>query len=247
MSSVRVLDIPVERCTRKDLLAHIQQSVETKGAHLITYVNAHVANLSRTNASVRDCLLASNVRYCDGEGVRLAARILGKSIPERIALTHWIWDLAEWCTENRYSIFLLGASTTSVSRAVSRLNEEFAPITTAGHHGYFDATENDHILEKINAASPDLLFVGLGLPRQAEWIMANRKMLNVGAIIPCGMMIDYLAGTASVAPRWMQQTGTEWLYRLSQEPGRLWSRYLIGNLLFFWRVLLQLIKEGKQQ
>lgn len=247
MSSVRVLDIPVDRCSKNALLAHIQHSIEARSGNLITYVNVYVANLYRTNARVRDYLLASKVRYCDGEGIRLAAWILGKEIPARIALTHWIWELAKWCSEKRYSVFLLGAKEGPLNAAMDNLKERAPNLKVAGHHGYFEPGENNHILDEIRAAQPDVLFVGLGLPRQAIWIMENRKMLNVGVILPCGMMIDYLSGAAPVAPRWMQRTGTEWLYRLVQEPARLWSRYLIGNPLFIGRVLLQLIKEGKQE
>jgi len=247
MSSVRVLDISVERCSEDELLAHIQQSIESKEGNLFTYVNVHVANLYQTDTCVLDYLLASKVRYCDGEGIRLAARLLGKKIPERIALTHWIWELTKWCSEKKYSVFLLGGKKETMDIAENRLREKVPGLTVAGHHGYFALSENERILDEINTAQPDVLFVGLGLPRQAEWIMENRKRVRVGAILPCGMMIEYLAGGASVAPRWMQRAGTEWLYRLVQEPARLWSRYLIGNPLFMGRVLLQLIKEGKQQ
>lgn len=96
----------------------------------------------------------------------------------------------------------------------------------------------------MNAASPDLLFVGFGMPLQEEWIRRHRHALRAGAIFPCGSMIDYASGLKSIAPPWMRNNGMEWLYRLFQEPGRLWKRYLVGNPRFIFRVMHQRLQEG---
>jgi N-acetylglucosaminyldiphosphoundecaprenol N-acetyl-beta-D-mannosaminyltransferase len=112
------------------------------------------------------------------------------------------------------------------------------------HHGYFEkqGPENETVIRTIHDAAPDILLVGFGMPVQEDWIEMNRARLNVHAILPAGSLFDYMAGTKSIAPEWMANHGLEWLYRLMQEPGRLWKRYLIGNPLFFIRVLLQAIR-----
>jgi len=95
------------------------------------------------------------------------------------------------------------------------------------------------VLASIRSANPDLLFVGFGMPLQGEWIQTNLADLAVPAILPCGSMIEYASGRKALAPAWMSNHGLEWLFRLIQEPRRLWKRYLLGNPLFFLRVVRQ--------
>ena len=99
--------------------------------------------------------------------------------------------------------------------------------------------ESEAVVRQVNESGADILFVGFGMPLQEYWIAENASKLKVHAILPCGSMIDYAAGTRHLTPRWMADHGLEWLYRLIQEPSRLWTRYLIGNPLFVLRVLQQ--------
>ena len=134
----------------------------------------------------------------------------------------------------------LGSKQEILEDAVTRVRQRYPGIKVAGHHhGYFPKTgeESDRVVEHIRKASPDILFVGFGMPLQEEWIEANLDRLEARAILPCGSMIDYVAGRKGLAPSWMSNHGMEWLYRLFQEPGRLWKRYLLGNPLFFIRVI----------
>ncbi|GAG30117.1 unnamed protein product, partial [marine sediment metagenome] len=106
-----------------------------------------------------------------------------------------------------------------------------------------DEDENRKIVEMINKSSPDVLFVGLGPPKQEKWIWRYKDEINVPVSIAVGASFDFVAGSVKRAPKWMQKISLEWLFRLCQEPRRLWKRYLVGNIIFIWMVLKEFIKN----
>ena len=207
---------------------------------LFSYVNVHAVNIATRDLAFRRFLNSSFRAYCDGEGVRVGARILGRQLPRRIVLTYWIWDLCALFEKRGISIFLLGGMQGVAERAASRLIQRFPLLRVCGvHHGYFEkeGAENDSVLEAIGIASPDVLFVGFGMPLQEHWIETNFQRIAAHVIMPAGSMIDYVAGEKRTTPAWMADHGMEWLFRLVQDPKRLWKRYLIGNPLFLMRIV----------
>jgi N-acetylglucosaminyldiphosphoundecaprenol N-acetyl-beta-D-mannosaminyltransferase len=223
--------------------------VREKRKDVFAYVNVNAVNIAQKDAGFRDFLNGSFAAYCDGEGVRLGARILGSFLPPRIVLTYWIWDLCALCAGSGLSMFFLGGRETVVAQAVTAARERYPRLHIAGaHHGYFEKSgpENERVVELINGAKPNVLFVGFGMPLQEHWIMDNLQRLEVNAVFPSGSMIDYTAGTRKYAPRWMAGHGMEWCYRLAREPGRLWRRYLIGNPLFLIRIVRQRLYGGSR-
>jgi N-acetylglucosaminyldiphosphoundecaprenol N-acetyl-beta-D-mannosaminyltransferase len=146
-------------------------------------------------------------------------------------------------------MFFLGTRQEVVKKAATVLKEKFPQLRILGvHHGYFNKTvtssENQEVVASINALQPDILVVGFGMPAQEKWILENRDGLNVHIIFPVGAFFDYLSREVVRAPRWMTDHGFEWLGRLWIEPRRLWRRYLMGNSLFAWRVLLQKLQKN---
>ena len=215
---------------------------------MFSYLNVHALNLACTNPRFRTILNNAAVTYCDGEGVRLGARMLGGRLPPRTVLTYWIWDLCELFQEKGISVYFLGGTESVVAEAERLIASKFPRLRIAGsHHGYFakSGAETARVIEDVNRATPDVLFVGFGMPAQEIWIDENRRQLHVGAILPSGSMIDYIAGTRTPAPGWMADHGFEWLFRFIKEPGRLWRRYIIGNPLFLVRVLGERYLPGR--
>jgi N-acetylglucosaminyldiphosphoundecaprenol N-acetyl-beta-D-mannosaminyltransferase len=250
MDSVNILGVHVSRLTQDHLSGIIENCVHNGGKHVLTYVNVHALNIAKRDRQFRDFLNRATVAYCDGEGVRVGARLLGKRLPPRIVLTYWIWDLCEMCARNGLSVFFLSGVQETVDEAVCTLRRRYSTLKVAGsHHGYFEKTglENDEVLRAIEQASPDILFVGFGMPAQEHWIDENLDRLTARIILTSGSMIEYVAGHRRVAPSWMADNGMEWLFRLLQEPARLWKRYIIGNPWFIVSVLMQLLREGRQQ
>ena len=143
------------------------------------------------------------------------------------------------------TMYVLGGSPGVAEQAIAIMQARHPRLSVVGfHHGYFEKTgaESEAVVSQIRNAQPDILVVGFGMPTQEHWIARTHPALSVPVILPCGSMIDYVAGRKTLAPGWMSNHGMEWLFRLFQEPGRLWKRYLIGNPLFMFRILMQWAK-----
>jgi N-acetylglucosaminyldiphosphoundecaprenol N-acetyl-beta-D-mannosaminyltransferase len=226
----------------------IIRTIQARGKARVVYVNISAVNLAQDLAWFRDFINRSDIAYCDGFGVKWGARLLGLQTPYRFTPPDWIALLAEECARQHFSLYLLGAQPSVAEKVAVTLKKQFTDLTIAGtHHGYFDKTpgagENKAVLEAINAAKPDILLVGFGMPIQERWLMENWDRLEVNVALPVGALFDYLAGEIPRAPHWMTDHGLEWLGRLIVEPRRLWRRYLIGNTRFLWLVLKERCKR----
>ena len=241
---VNVLGVGVDPLTIEGLHAEIGRLVRGRGRGLVLNANVHCLNLCYEDPGLRDFLNRAEVVFCDGAGVMLAARILGGRIPERITYADWVWRLAAFAESEGFSLYFLGARPGVAEEAARRLEGRHPSLRIAGvNHGHFDhsagSPENEAVVGEINAARPDILLVGLGMPLQEYWLMENRHRLDVGAVLTGGAVFDYVSGRLRRGPRLLTGNGLEWLARLAIEPRRLWRRYLIGNPLFVLRVLRQ--------
>ena len=249
MPKVDILGVRVDVISKTEIESAITEYARNRRNAVVAYANIHAINIAHRDVGFRDFLNQAALLYCDGEGVRLGARILGSTLPPRVALTRWVWDLCALCEEHEFSIFLLGSTGEVLDKAIAKLKERFPALLIAGScHGYFQKVgpESDAVVEMINRSKPNLLFVGFGMPTQEHWISRNLERLDTNLILPAGAMIDYIAEVRGVAPSWISGIGWEWLYRLIQEPQRLWKRYLVGNPGFIFRVLVQRLKKGRQ-
>src|SRR5262249_2952158 len=150
---------------------------------------------------------------------------------QRLTPLDWIRPLLADAQQRGWRVFYLGSRPGVADKGAALLKAEFPGLSLETAHGYFDArhksAENRAVLETINRFAPDLLLVGMGMPRQEPWIAENRKGLNARAIFNVGGLMDSLAGETPTPPRWMGRVGLEWLFRLCSEPARLWRRYLV--------------------
>ena len=243
-----VLGVGVDRITAEGLHAEVTRLVRRRGG-IVLNVNAHCLNLLHEDEGLRDFFAAADVVFCDGAGVRLAARMLGDRLPGRITYADWLPRLAALAEERGFSLFFLGARPGVAEEASARLRRSHPDLKIVGvRHGFFDhrvgSTENEAVVAEINAARPDVLFLGLGMPLQERWLMENHRRLDVGVALTGGAVFDYASGRLRRGPRLLTDNGFEWLARLLVEPRRLWRRYLLGNPLFLARVLAQRWREG---
>jgi N-acetylglucosaminyldiphosphoundecaprenol N-acetyl-beta-D-mannosaminyltransferase len=239
-----ILGVGVDPLTVEELHAEIGRLVREGERGLVLNVNAHLLNLCYEDPELRGFLNGAEVVFCDGAGVMLAARILGKRIPERITYADWAWRLAAFAAAERYSLYFLGARPGVAQEAAKSLRRSYPNLRIVGvRHGYFDhsakSPENAAVVREINAAAPDILLVGLGMPLQERWLMENRERIDAGVVLTGGAVFDYVSGGLRRGPRLLTDNGFEWLARLLVEPRRLWRRYLVGNPLFLLRVLRQ--------
>ncbi len=251
LARVNVLGVGVDPITVEDLQAEIRRLAAGGERATVLNVNANCLNLLYEDATLREFFGGADMVFCDGSGVMLAARILGGKIPARITYADWAWRLAAFAEAEGLSLFLLGAGPGVAQRAALRLKELHPELAIAGvRHGYFDhapdSRENEAVLHAINAARPDILLVGLGMPLQETWLMQNRHRIEAGVALTGGAVFDYVSGGLRRGPRLLTDNGLEWLARLILEPRRLWRRYLVGNPLFLLRVLGQRLGEGRR-
>jgi N-acetylglucosaminyldiphosphoundecaprenol N-acetyl-beta-D-mannosaminyltransferase len=233
-----MLGVGVDPLTVEELHAEIGRLVRSGERGLVLNANAHCLNLCYEDPKLRDFLNGAEVVFCDGAGVMLAARVLGRRLPARITYADWAWQLAAFVESEGFSLYFLGARPGVAQAAARRLKERYPTLEIVGvHHGYFDHSEA--VVEEINAAAPDILLVGLGMPLQEYWLMENWHRLDAGVALTGGAVFDYVSGKLRRGPHLLTSSGFEWLARLLIEPRRLWRRYLVGNPLFLLRVLKQ--------
>ncbi len=210
----------------------------------ILNVNVHALNLAYRLPWLRAYLRRAPLVFCDGAGVILGARMLGRRIPERITYADWMWQLAGHAAQKGYRLYFLGALPGVAETAARTLQARFPALQVVGwRDGYFDRTPgspaNAQVIAEINRLDVDILVLGMGMPLQERWLMENWPDLTARIGLTGGAVFDYLSGRVKRAPDWMNRHSLEWLGRLLIEPARLWQRYLLGNPLFLLRVLAQ--------
>jgi N-acetylglucosaminyldiphosphoundecaprenol N-acetyl-beta-D-mannosaminyltransferase len=242
---VSLLGTRFHKLTVGQLIESTVRSAKLEKKTVIGNVNIKAMNLACELAWYRNFLNNCDLVFCDGMGVILGARILGHSVQSahRMTAPDYIEDLALACEREGVSLFLLAGQPGVVDKAIAKLLSIAPRLRIDGHHGYFDkyGPRNDSVIEKINRFKPGVLYIGFGMPLQERWILDNFNSVEARVFLPLGACLDFYTNTVCRGPRWMTDMGLEWLTRLFVEPQRLWERYILGNPLFFSRVLKERI------
>lgn len=241
LPSSSIFEIPIGLAPPADMLRTIAGWASENGGvtRRVMYVNAHVVNQSHADSELRHALRSCDLVYCDGYGVRMAARALDMAVPHRMTGADWIWGLAALCELGGQSIYLLGSEPLHAAEAATKLERLYPQLNVVGaHHGYFElgSPHDERVVEDINARRPDIVLVGMGTPKQELWVQRNAERLDGTVLWTVGALLDYVAGRVPRAPRWLADNGAEWVFRLAIEPHRMWRRYLLGNPEFLGRV-----------
>jgi exopolysaccharide biosynthesis WecB/TagA/CpsF family protein len=197
-----------------------------------TTINGQVVSLCASRVEIRQLFERADLISADGMSVVFASRLgSGEALPERVATTDAFHDAAMLAVDRGARFYFLGAKEDVTSAAVKRASELYPELQIVGHRsGYFRREEESEVVKDIDAVSPDVLWVGLGVPLQQQFVMRNLpRLTRVGVIKSCGGLFDFLAGKAPRAPNWMQLAGLEWAYRAWRDPKRLAWRYLTTN------------------
>jgi N-acetylglucosaminyldiphosphoundecaprenol N-acetyl-beta-D-mannosaminyltransferase len=235
-----IFDIPVDLAEPSDLLRMISRWASDRRTRRVMYANAHVVNQSHLTPGLGEALRRADLVYCDGYGVRLAARALHLEVPHRMTGADWIWSLAALCELRDVSVYLLGSEPPIARQAAARLARWYPRLDIVGaHHGFFDldSPHNERVIEDIVEHRPRIVLVGMGTPKQELWVDRYADRLGGAVVWTVGALFDYVSGHTPRAPRWLADNGLEWIFRLAIEPHRMWRRYLIGNPVFLSRVL----------
>lgn len=239
-STLKLFGIKVNRVDVRQLHRFIRRSVSRRMKSLVLNVNIHCIVLALRESWLKDFLNQAQVVYCDGDGVRWGIRMLGHIPPPKVGFTRWIWDLADFCGNENYSLFLLGGAPGVAEQAAQRLKARAPNLRIAGtHHGYFKKSgeETEKVIELINQSRADVLIVGFGMPLQEKWIKAYWEQIQVYIFLPGGAVLDYAAGQLGQVPQWMLRLHLEWLFRIWEDPKRLAGRYAFDIPYFFLNVI----------
>jgi len=198
-----------------------------KRRHLSGHHNLHSLHLLHSDDAVAAFYRRCDDCYIDGVPVRLILAGFGErtSGADRFSLMDRFPDLLRAATARGWSLFYLGSAPEVVATARRRIEREYPDLRITLHHGYFE--EDAPVVAAINAERPDVLLVGMGMPKQEAWLLANLDRLDVGWATQAGATLDYFAGAQARPPGWMSRAGLAWLYRLASDPARLWHRYLV--------------------
>jgi N-acetylglucosaminyldiphosphoundecaprenol N-acetyl-beta-D-mannosaminyltransferase len=203
--------------------------IQSGQPHYLATANVDFLIQARQDIELRRVLNDADLVLCDGTPLVWLSRFFGNPLPERVAGSDLTPLLIELAAEKGYRIFFLGGQADVAAAAASRLQERYPNLMIAGHYSppfrpLLDM-DNEEIARRIRAAHPDIVFVSFGCPKAEKWMAINYRKVGAPVMIGVGATIDFLAGRVKRAPQWMQKSGTEWLYRLSQEPRRLFRRY----------------------
>jgi len=223
---------------KTELMARIAATLEKKTRLTISTVNPNYAVAASHNPALAQAMNRFDIMLADGTGIVWAARYLGCPVPERLGNDDFGSDFYELCLKFGRKVFLLGARPGVAERAAENLVDRLPGLAIVGiHHGWFKPEEDGQIVEIINASGADCLLVCLGTPRQQLWIAKNAPKLHARLIMTGGGYLDHLAEAVDWYPKWIHRLRLNWLYRFWREPRRLWRRYTLEMLEFFWLVL----------
>jgi N-acetylglucosaminyldiphosphoundecaprenol N-acetyl-beta-D-mannosaminyltransferase len=216
---------------------------------LINTINAYSYNMSQKDPLFKQSLLESDVLIPDGISVVWAMKLLTGLQLKKIAGAELFFYEMQRVEKIKGKCFFLGSSQETLNKINHKVRIEFPNVEVQMYSPpfklVFSESENAVMIEKVNAFTPDVLFVGMTAPKQEKWAYTNFKELEVGHVCSIGAVFDFYAGTVKRAPDWLINLGLEWLFRLIKEPKRMWKRYLIGNTEFLYAILKEKLTNQK--
>ena len=244
----RLFDVEINALTQAELNSAVEQAVELGTTRIIANHNLHSMLLYRQHAAMRKFYSMADYTVIDGMSVVILGRLLGLPLKRahRLAMLDSLGQIFAEATQKGWRIFHLGNTEKVARHGAARLCARYPGLQMVAEQGFFEATpgsaDNRRIIERIHEYRPDILLVGMGMPRQEQWIVEHVDQLSGMVIFHVGAYLGYVAGDIPTPPRWMGQIGLEWLFRLCSEPRRLSRRYLVEPWL-----LLRLILQGNQR
>jgi len=237
---LNLFGIPVINTTMSEAVDWVVRNAAGEKGKTMAFVNPDCLNIAWENSEYRDALLGADRVLPDGIGIHIGCRMLGQTLKANVNGTDMFPLLCEAAARERLPIYLLGARPGIARAAADNMVERYPNLEIAGtRDGYFKPDEEDAVVDAINGSGARILLVAYGAPRQELWLRRWRDRLAPPVGMGVGGLFDFYSGRIPRAPVWMREIGLEWVYRLMQEPGRMWRRYVIGNPLFLLRVRRQ--------
>lgn len=235
--SVVIGGFEVSRLTRSELTDVVSGKKTSRtfplrsDAKLLFDLNGHALALSRQHDGYRQCLEDADIIHVDGKPLVIASRWLTKTpVRERSATTDLFHDINRAAEKKDLSVYLLGATPQIVAQCVAEVKRLYPGLKIVGYRdGYFTEDEEAAVVDQINATRPDIVWVGMGKPREQLFASRNRDRLKCQWVITCGGCFNFVAGEYQRAPEPMQKAGLEWLHRMVTRPRQMFWRYMTTN------------------
>jgi len=229
-------DVAIDNLSFAEAVSGLQDSIlQGRRGYVVTPNAAHICMLRR-DAELKGIYEKASFVLTDGMSIVFASRLLGRPIKERCCGADLFTSICAMLAALNKRIFLLGGQDGSEKIAARKLRHEYPGLVVNSYCPGFgfehDPQETARIIDRINRAGADILFVFVGTPKSEKWIYRNFSRLHIKMAFSLGQTLNFYSGMKKRAPRWMQRAGFEWLFRLGQEPKRLWKRYLFGNTWF---------------
>lgn len=224
-----MLGVPFDPLTCREAIARIEQMIRSRRPHYVVTANVDFLVQAQRDVELRRILIDADLVLCDGTPLVWASRCLGNGLPERVAGADLVPELLRVSAAHGHRVFLLGAGPGVAAAAAARLQAQHPQLRIVGHYAppFSPLLGMNHadIAHRVREAKPDILLVSFGCPKQEKWIAMHHQALGVPVAIGVGATLDFIAGRMRRAPIWMRASGTEWIFRMLQEPRRLLGRY----------------------
>ncbi|WP_430534802.1 WecB/TagA/CpsF family glycosyltransferase [Listeria rocourtiae] len=242
---IKLLGSRLDALTMEATVVKVEQIIKAQIPMQHVVINANKINLMQKDAKLRAIVNSSALINADGASILVAARMLKLNVPERVAGIDLMDEVLKLADKQRYRVFFFGAAQEVVAEVVAQSHKKYPNIQIAGYkNGYFEEHMSGEIADDIRASKADIVFVAFSSPKKEFWIHEQLERMNAPFVMGVGGSFDVIAGKTKRAPRWMQKAGLEWFYRFSQEPVRMFERYIKGNFIFL-RHILQAKKESR--
>ncbi len=235
----------VDLVTPADVFAFTAERIAAGRKAIVANHNLHSLHLLRRSAEMRAFYAKADLIEADGTPLVAWGALLGRGLKREHRCTYLDWREPFWAlaVEHGWRVFYLGGAPGVAARGAEAVRGRWAGAQIATADGFFDVhgAENARLVERINAYAPDIVFVGMGMPRQEHWILQNYALLNRGVVFPIGAAFDYEADEVPTPPRWSGPLGLEWLFRFAVEPRRLFTRYFLEP----WTLLPAVVADAR--
>lgn len=238
-SKVEFFNLGVNVLDRQDFFRELRQRLSNKQKITINFLNAHCFNVAQKNIEYRKALETCTFLLNDGVGVEIAGKLIGIDFKENLNGTDLIPQLLEFFASNRMTVFFFGARKEVIEKAVKDIKANIPNLSIVGFSdGYVD--DPALIVDEINQSQADAVILGMGVPRQELWVAKHYDQLtSAKVLVSGGAIFDFVSGNVKRAPHFIRRIKLEWLFRLIQEPKRLFSRYVIGSFVFLYYIALR--------
>ena len=243
----QINDLRFDALTLKNAARSIVRESNKRGKLLAVPVNVDVLMLTRSDLELKHICQAADFVLADGMPIVWLSRLLGRGLPERVTGADLLPEICKAASETGETVFFVGGLDGATESAAQSLRRRFSGLQIGGTlcppFGFeHDQIECERLVRAVNAVKPNILFVGLGAPKQEKWLWRFRDELDFGVAISVGAAFDFEAGLIHRAPKAFQILGCEWVWRLVHEPRRLWKRYILRDLQFLG-IAIRAIRE----